>query len=494
MRFEDQFLHAAKGRHPLIYLCTPEEERVTESLKALAPKCFANGTLTTWSCNRGLEPAVDGTDSRDPAAALQQIVAKPRPGIYVMKDLADFMGDPRVVRGLREAYQAFCRNFQTVIVLVSPTGNLPTSLEKELCYMELDPPTPEEIQARVAAIQGLYHGAALPPEILSQALLALRGLTFHEIDHVMHRAFSAGASSKDKTLEEIFAEKERLAKKTGFLQFIPLRFDTSVVGGLENVKDWALKRKSLFTQEAVKAGMPVPKGILIMGVAGCGKSLLSKAIAGLWQVPLFRLDMSLIFSGAYGSPPAAFDRALRTVESIAPVILWIDEMEASLSTPKEAATPQSMCFSTFLTWMQEKPPLVFVAATANRIEMLPAEIVRKGRFDEVFFVDLPNKEERQQIFSVHLTNNAEDPKRFDLSRLAHTTEGWSGAEIQQAVIAARIAAKQAGRAMTTDDIWGQAYTMVPLSKTMSEQVKAIRDWAFTRAKPASSKRNYEGGA
>ncbi|MBI4802362.1 MAG: AAA family ATPase [Elusimicrobia bacterium] len=483
-RFEERIFHAVQGRNPLIYLHTPEEERVTESLAPLAPRCFPGGSLTTWSCVCGFEPAVDGVDTRDPAVALEQIIANPRRGFYVMKDLSDFLSDPKVVRGLREAYFSFSRSYQAAIVLTSPAAALPDALEKAFCYIELDALSSDELAARVLAVEKQFPGAALPADLRPQVILALRGLTMAEVNHVMYRVFSAG-TAKENVLDEIFAEKGLLAKKAGFLEFIPLKFDTSIVGGLENVKTWAAKRKDLFNQETVNAGIPIPKGILIMGVSGCGKSLLAKAIAGLWHVPLFRLNMSLIFSGLYGSPEAAFHRALCTIEAIAPAVLWIDEMESSLSTPKEAATPQSMVFSEFLTWMQEKPPLVFVAATANRIEMLPAEVVRKGRFDQVFFCDLPETEERAQIIRIHLARNSVDPKKIDISRLLGSTNGWSGAEIEQAIIAARIDAYQAKRTMTVDDILAQAYNMVPLSRTMAEQVKAIRDWAYKRATPAS---------
>lgn len=487
--FETQVMRAINGRHPLIYLHTSEEDRVTDNLGPMLQRCFPGGSLTTWSCVRGLEPAPEGIDTRDPATALRYMIEHPKRGFYMMKDLSAFMDDPHVIRWLREAYSSFCRDYQAAIVLVSPVSVMPEYLEKELFYIELEIPSSGELTARIQGIAKQFPGAGLTAEVHSQVLLALRGLTLQEVDHVMLRAFSTGATG-NKVLEEIFAEKETLAKKSGFLEFVPLKFDTSVVGGMENVKEWASKRKILFNDEAVKAGLPIPKGVLIMGISGCGKSLLAKAIAGVWQVPLFRLNMSLIFSGLYGSPEAAFNRALRTIEGVAPVVLWIDEMESSLSTPKDAASPQAMTFSAFLTWMQEKPPLVFVVATANRIEMLPAEIIRKGRFDQVFFCDLPNEEERAQIINIHLGLNHADPAAFDIKHLVRCTDGWSGAEIEQAIISACIEAGQAKRPMTSDDIWRQTHSMVPLSKTMAEQVNAIRDWALKRATPASTKRYY----
>ena len=485
-RFEEQVVRAVQGRSPLIHVHTSEEDRVIARLKPLEQLCFPGGTSSTWSCVRGLEPAVEGVDTRDPAAALQQLIARPRRGFCVMKDLADFMTDPRVVRGLREIYFSAARDYQSALVLISPLAGVPESLEKEICQVELDVPTGDELAARMLAIERQFPGAALPEQLKPQIVLALRGLTMTEVDHMLYRIFSAG-TSEHKILDEIFAEKGMLAKKAGFLEFVPLKVDTSAVGGLENVKSWAAKRKDLFNQEAVNFGMPIPKGVLVMGVSGCGKSLLAKAIAGLWHVPLFRLNMSMVFSGQYGSPETAFRRALDTIESIAPAVLWIDEMESSLSIPKEAATPQSMIFSEFLTWMQEKPPLIFVAATANRIEMLPAEVIRKGRFDQVFFCDLPDDVERAQILQIHLERNLGTASGIDIPRLIACTSGWSGAEIEQAIIATRIDARQSGKPVTTDDIWLQTHSMVPLSKTMSEQVKAIRDWAFKRATPASIK-------
>jgi AAA+ superfamily predicted ATPase len=401
------------------------------------------------------------------------------------------MDDARVARALRDAYHAFVATGQTCIVIVSPVAVLPETLEKELCLVDVAMPAPDELLQRALLIQKQYPRAQLSAELQPEVSMALRGLTLQEVEHVMHRALGRADASGKELLAEIFAEKKVLAKKSGFLEYIAAPAGLDRVGGLENLKDWAAKRKSLFSHDAVKAGLPVPRGVLMMGVSGCGKSMLAKAIAGLWKVPLFRLDMNLIYSGVYGTPGAAFNRALRTIEAVAPAVLWIDEMEAALSTPKDAGSDQSMMFSAFLTWMQEKPPLVFVAATANRIEALPAEIIRKGRFDQVFFCDLPTEEERREIINIHLRLNGADPKAINIDRILVHTQGWTGAEIEQAIIAARIDAVQERRTATTDDITRHTTSMVPLSKTMSEQIKAIRDWAFDRATRASrSKPNY----
>ena len=483
-RWEDDVLHAFHGRHPLIGIESAEEERMVEGLKALLPKAFPGGTLTQWSGVRGFDPP-DKTDSSDPLVALRSIATQPRPGIYVLKDLNGYYGDPRIVRALRETYFALKRSYKTAVILLSPSAEIPEGLEKHVYLVRPVPPPTEELSARMQAIEAQHPEAKLPAEARVQALLALRGLTVDEADHVLHRALSSGARSEN-ILEEVFEEKRAIARKAGFLEFIPVTLDTSAVGGLETAKDWIEKRKKSFTEEALRAGMPIPKGVLIMGVSGCGKSLLAKAIAGLWKVPLFRLDMNLVFSGLYGTPEAAFDRALRTVEAVAPVVMWIDEMEASLNSAKSAGASQAITFSSFLTWLQEKPPLVFVAATANKIELLPAELLRKGRFDEIFFCDLPSEKDRAEILKLQLKLQGADPSKFDIARLAGTTDGQTGAEIEQCVRAARIEADEAGRKMVEDDVWRQAIKLVPLSRTMAEQVKQIRNWAYTRAINAST--------
>ncbi|HEX5855462.1 MAG TPA: AAA family ATPase, partial [Thermoanaerobaculia bacterium] len=290
----------------------------------------------------------------------------------------------------------------------------------------------------------------------------------------------------DEAYFEVLAEKEPATRKDGVLEFVPPRFSLADVGGLENLKEWLLKRQKLFTKEALDAGMPVPKGILLMGVSGCGKSLSVKAISALWNLPLFRLDMNLVFGT--DNPEQTFQRALHTVESLSPALLWIDEIEMAITGGREAGGGDpslGRIFSTFLTWMQEKKGLVFVAATANRIHLLPAEFIRKGRFDQVFFLDLPNENERKAIFTVHLRKVGADPSLFDVVFLSKATKGFVGSEIEAAVQAAAVEAFNLGRPLNEDDMSRMLTATVPLSRTMDEQIKAIKSWAHDRAMSAS---------
>ena len=255
---------------------------------------------------------------------------------------------------------------------------------------------------------------------------------------------------------------------------------------MDKLKKWVLSRQILFGKDAQKANIQAPAGILMMGVSGCGKSLAAKTIPSVWGLPLIRLDMNKIMSGGWGAPEVAWERAIRAAENAAPVVLWIDEIENSFGFLNDAATSGNMTiFSSFLTWMQEKPSDVFVAATANRIEILPPEMIRKGRFDQLFFVDLPEPPARVEIIRIHVSKQGGDPEQFDLEHLAEIVAGWTAAEIEQMVRAARIDAFTDGREFAYDDLIHNIYRIVPLSKTMSEQLNALRIWSHNRATRAS---------
>lgn len=474
------------GRYPLVYLQTPEEERVLAAMRAAAPQAFpAAASVKTWSCVSGLEgaPGVDVVATREPVAALRAMGSAAEGGFYVFRDLSEFLRQPEVLRALRELYQTLAEKSDRMLVITSPLLVLPPLLEKEVYLVVVDPPGEDELLAEALRVQATLGVPPFAPELHSDLAMALKGLTLREVGHLIQRVVKTGALARASLLEEIFIEKEMIVRKSGFLEFVPPRYSLADIGGLELLKDWLEKRQHLFTRDALASGMPIPKGILIMGVSGCGKSLTAKVVSSLWHVPLFRLDMNLVFSGLYGTPEAAFEHAMRTVEAVAPVVLWVDEIENGLASFAGGGGQQHI-FSAFLTWMQEKPPLVFIAATANRIQDLPAEILRKGRFDQVFFVDLPSEEERRQILSIHLRRNGIDPTTLNIDYLVMDTEGWNGAEIEQAVVSARIDALAANRTLETKDVSRTVASMVPLSETMREQIKSLRDWAYKRATPA----------
>lgn len=483
-RLTDALTKALQGRNPVLYLHTAEEDRTVAALAQAAQAGGLGEGLYVWDCVQGYADLPGGQVS-DPVQALQLVLACPQTGVFVLRDLAAFLDRPEVQRAVRNCYYGLLANPRKVVAIVSPELVLSTALEKEVALVTVLPPDEEEIVARLRAVLAEYPGLVLPPELLGEVTLALSGLTLNEVAHIAHRVGRHGITAKDAILEEIFAEKEAVVKKSGFLEFIPPRFRLEDIGGLKNLKDWLSKRAAVFNREAVAQGLPIPKGILLMGVSGCGKSLAAKTVSSLWGIPLYRLDMNLVFSGLYGSPEAAFHHALQTVEAVAPAVLWIDEIENALDITGNGQSNQAHIFSSFLTWMQEKPPLVFIAATANRIEALPAEVLRKGRFDQIFFVDLPTEEERRQILEIHLRRHGAESKDFDMPYLLVTMDEWNGAEIEQAIVAARVEAYRENRPFDSRDVSRAAATIVPLARTMREQIKFIRNWAFGRATPAS---------
>src|SRR5262249_17297435 len=343
----------------------------------------------SWSVVDGL--LVDGipvAETRDPLKALDAILQASGKGFYILKDFPTSPdGRPEIVRRLRDLYRGL-KDRGRHVLLVSPRLTLPEEAKKEIYVVEYELPDEGEIVRiidanvrRRMAVEGLDEPA------IKRLALAMRGLTADEIGHLLAKVFTQRKVFDESAFMEILAEKEQMSKKEGVLEFVPPRFSLEDVGGYEVLKTWLKKRQALFSKEALDAGIPIPKGLLLMGISGCGKSLCVKTISTLWNLPLFRLDMNAVFGT--DNPESTFLRALRSVEAVSPAVLWIDEIEMGVGGYREGGdAAMSRIFSGFLTWMQEKNALVFVAATANRIQLLPAEGIRKGRFDQLLFVDL----------------------------------------------------------------------------------------------------------
>ncbi len=405
-----------------------------------------------------------------------------QPAIFHLKDFHEPLRESAEIRrALRDLYDS-CRGQRKYVVITSPVRAIPEELERSVVFLELRPPDQPEIIAFLREeIAG--HGSE---EILEELAPALQGLTLDESRYALRRALAATGTLSLASLPALLEEKRLLINRTGVVEFIADGADLGEIGGLEILKKWLLDRRKLFQIRDSLSQEIVPKGILLMGIPGCGKSLSVKAIAAAFRLPLYRVDMIEIFSGRHGRPESAFVQACRMMEDMSPAVLWFDEIEMGLNS-SEAHGEQGRLFGFFLTWMQEKTPGLFVAATANRIDLLPAEILRKGRFDEVFFVDLPNDDERVEIFRIHLTRRGVDPSGFNLQQLKEITAGWSGAEVEQCVVSAITRARIEGSPLTARGLIDVAVRIVPLSRTMKEQINQIRGWAFERAVRASPK-------
>jgi SpoVK/Ycf46/Vps4 family AAA+-type ATPase len=464
---------------PLVYIRSPEEQRVARLL------CGMGLPVWTWRLTEGMQlagaPVQETTQS--PRSALDFIIAHQGEAIFHLKDFHEPLRDSAEIRRrLRDVYQC-CLNSRKFVLITSPVRFIPEEIERSIAYQELRPPdTVELVEFLRETVRSV--GGDADESVLHEMAGALRGVTLDEAGYALQRAFSAGHKLGADAIPALQQEKKLLVNRTGFIEFVPENTDLGDVGGLESLKAWLRERRKLFQMRDDLTAEIVPKGVLIMGIPGCGKSLSVKAIASCFQLPLYRLDMIEIFSGRHGKPEGVFVQACRMMEEMAPAVLWFDEIEMGV-TSAEAGGEQGRIFAFFLTWMQEKTRGLFVAATANRIDLLPAEMIRKGRFDEVFFVDMPVAEEQIEIFTIHLNRRGLDAGRFQLRQLLQFTVGWTGAEIEQCVISAATRARLEERDMTMQDLIGIAAKLVPLSRTMSEQIGHIRNWAFERAVRAS---------
>jgi AAA+ superfamily predicted ATPase len=492
-----------RARYPVIYVVTWEEERVEQQLARIAEA--RNKKLFTWTCTQGIvrggsDPQTNksGTGSTsDPLAALDAVLTHVEPAIYLFKDFHPFTDDERcniaVVRRLRDvAYQL--RDTYKTIVIVAPVLRLGPELQKDVTVIDLLPP---EVGDLSRLLDRIIEDVKDKPQVKinldadgrEKLVHAARGLTLREAENVFAKTLVMEGKIDANDVSIVFSEKQQIIKKSGLLEYYASQEELTNVGGLENLKQWLVKRNTAFTERAAEFGLPPPKGVLLLGVQGCGKSLCAKAVSHLWKLPLLRLDVGRMFGSLVGSSEENMRRAIQTAESVAPAILWVDEIDkafaGSVSGGASDGGTASRVFGTFLTWLGDKCSPVFVIATANDISHLPPELLRKGRLDEIFFVDLPSETERLQIFRIHLEKIARVPDGFDLEALAKHSDGFSGAEIEQAIVSGLFDAFSEEIELDTPTLLASLHETVPLSKTMSEELVRLRNWAQGRARPAS---------
>lgn len=493
----DQLIRA---RYTLLYVMTWEEDRARSLISQVADK--QQKVMFEWSITDGLRRVVgprsetaEGTRTREPVGVLNTILQSDMPAIYVLKDFHHYLESPEIIRQVRDLGSALRRTKKTIIIL-SPILKVPPELEKLVTIVDLPLPTYDDLAALLkdkvgGAAKGGHFRINLAPPERDALIRAALGLTMLEAENAFAQAIVQDSVLDGGDIQAIIDEKKQIIRKTEVLEYYDVDENVSSVGGMEILKDWLRKRVRAFSTEARQYGLPQPRGILLMGVQGCGKSLVAKTIASSWKLPLLRLDMSRIFQGYIGSSESNMRKAMSIAESIAPVVLWIDEIEKAFSGVAGSGSSDSgttaRVVGSFLTWMQEKSSPVFVVATANDVRGLPPELLRKGRLDEVFFVDLPRSAERAEIFEIHLKRKRRDPAKFDIPALVAKSRGFSGAEIEQAIVAAMHDSFFDNREVETADILRSLHETVPLSQTMREQIKLLREWSRDRARPVTAR-------
>lgn len=500
-----------RARFPYIYITTWEEERAINLIKKISKSeklIRVAREVYVWTQTNGFVvdgQKIDGTQSPD--KAIDFIRDCNKNSVFVMCDFHVFFGvkgrqvDYNVVRRLRDNLSDLkTSKFRKNVIFLASELLIPETMQKEITILDMPLPTLSEIKAKFDKMitqNTQIDTSGLDEEGKEKLCKAAMGLTLQEAENAFALAMVNDGKVDVSDLDIILSEKMQVIKKTGILEFINTDIKISDVGGLENLKSWLNKRNNSWSESAKKYCLPAPKGVLITGVPGCGKSLTAKAMSAAWQLPLLKLDFGKIFSGIVGSSEENMRKAIKTAEAVAPSILWVDEIEKSLSglNSNGDSGTSSRIFGTFLTWMQEKTAPVFVIATANNINSLPAELLRKGRFDEIFFVDLPTQREREEIFKLHLSKRLKDKDvaskievNSDLyKQLAQMTEGFVGAEIEQVVISALYEAFFNKRPLEFSDLANTIKNVVPLSVTQKEQILAIRQWANIRAVAATKK-------
>ena len=512
LREIDWFL---RSKRPIIYLTTPEEQRIEDGIKQICAKPDQKWDLITWDLISGLQstnssflPVKESDRLLDQLEVLAWFdnleVPKGNFLLLVLKDFSKYFGNQhtqgqieyRLIRHIKNIAQK-CVTKNKSLIIISQSLDLPNELDKYISVIDIPLPEKEHIELK---IKDLLEKASQRKDLaekfktnysndeLEHIVTSFRGLTLNECEQVCTYCMIKHTCLDP---EAISHQKKDIIRKSGLLDWIEVSENLENIGGLNELKDWLYKRTKAFTKEAVDYGLPPnPKGILLVGIQGAGKSLFARGVSSFWNFPLLKLDMGKIFSGIVGSSENNMRQVFKVAESVAPCILWLDEIDKGMSGSRSSSVSDggttSRVLGSWLTWMQENQSPVFIVATANDISNLPPELMRKGRFDEIFFVDLPSSAEREVIFNIHLNKRNRDINKFDLTLLAEESHNFTGAEIEAAIVSAMYEAFNQSREFNTDDIVESLNEIVPLSVTMKEEIESLKLWASERARNASN--------
>jgi SpoVK/Ycf46/Vps4 family AAA+-type ATPase len=493
MEFSEELDIALRSRFTLIGIKSFEEERILESIKVLCEKsgrqCYLWDHADFFHCLTTSGSVV--LAAKDPISALEHIEKINGEAVIVLRDFHQcWHNQPRIIRKLRSLCHELKYTRKTIIVTY-PSSQIPEELKDDI--VEIDLPLPDAAHLKKILNKLLKTpGTKFKLTMREYAMIiqSALGLSSNQAQRVFARAIVSEGVLNAKDIEVIKNEKKMIIKQSGALDLFLSPETIEDVGGLEVLKKWLRMRKRAFTHEAQEYGLPAPKGIALIGIPGTGKSLTAKMIANLWDLALIRLDIGALFGSLVGQSEERTRHALNLAEAVAPCVLWIDEIEKGLSTGNGDGGTSMRVFGTILSWMQEKTKPVFIVATSNNIDLLPPELLRRGRFDEIFFLDLPTKSEREEIFRVHIKKRNRNPKNFEIAKLADSSEGYVGAEIEQAITEAMYTAfndpQNPSREFTTGDIMAALSKLIPLSKSQKEIINALRDWMIDgRAQSAS---------
>ena len=492
MTFNNELNLFLKARYPIIYINTVEEDRVEYVIRKNV-KTNLKRSIYSWDFVDGYtnNPNNQGFGNRNPLQALELIerLNPETPAIFLLKDFNRFLNDLAISRKLRNLSRLLKLQPKTIIIIGSEL-NIPLELQDLITILQFHLPTEEEI---ILELQRLIKSLKIKVDnkLFESLTRSCQGMSLERIRRVLSKIIATYKTINEKSISILLNEKKQIISQTEILEYWSVHETISKIGGVDNLKSWLKKRKTSFGIQASNYGLPTPRGLLLVGIQGTGKSLTAKAIANEWQLPLLKLDVGKLFGGIVGESESRLRQMIEVSETISPCILWIDEIDKAFSNNNNTGDSgtSNRVLATFISWLSEKTKPVFVVATANNVDLLPLEIIRKGRFDEIFFLDLPEKQEREQIFKIHIQEFRPNRwKSFDYSKLAQLSDAFSGAEIRQSIIEAMYQAFYEKREFTTEDICSALTQLIPLSQFENNQTLKLKSWAVSgQIRLASSK-------